>query len=193
MPCAAEVAVSREVLERGEETEADADVHVHLEKVDGERLGFVIMRTRVGCFLGSIEEGGALAYWNLQHPSTSVRVGDRIVSLNGVTGSKAIVVEAWQAKTVDIVLRPSGLPPSDGSRYVQARKSVDDYARVRGADSCSSECAICLESFAPETQLVELPCRHAFHSSCLSHWLAGMNSCPCCRLSLPMVDQQLRT
>merc|ERR1719356_2337953 len=78
---------------------------------------------------------------------------------------------------------------SSSWQIVPAKQSVDDYARVRGSDARDPECVICLELFEKDATLVELPCRHAFHHDCLAHWLADTNTCPCCRHSMPMIDQ----
>ncbi|OQS00168.1 hypothetical protein THRCLA_06173 [Thraustotheca clavata] len=50
----------------------------------------------------------------------------------------------------------------------------------------NKDCVVCLESFTNEdTHLVELPCHHVFHRSCLFPWLTSHDECPLCRYKLP--------
>lgn len=50
-------------------------------------------------------------------------------------------------------------------------------------------CAVCLEKLYVNEELqgvsinniTRLPCRHSFHSPCLSPWLSASSFCPCCR------------
>ncbi|CAM9348920.1 unnamed protein product [Ectocarpus sp. 6 AP-2014] len=42
-------------------------------------------------------------------------------------------------------------------------------------------CAICLVEYEAEDELRKLPCRHAFHKTCVDSWLAVNASCPNCR------------
>jgi hypothetical protein len=51
----------------------------------------------------------------------------------------------------------------------------------RRRDSCH-ECAICMETFRAETQVI-LSCSHVFHQACLSSFerFSGRASCPLCR------------
>jgi hypothetical protein len=41
-------------------------------------------------------------------------------------------------------------------------------------------CAICLESVEVDSLIRVVKCGHAFHSSCILHWLTNANRCPLC-------------
>ena len=43
----------------------------------------------------------------------------------------------------------------------------------------NNEICFCMEE--KEEEIVELPCKHKFHISCISKWLVNNNSCPNCR------------
>jgi hypothetical protein len=44
-----------------------------------------------------------------------------------------------------------------------------------------NECPICCEEFAPDNQLVVLPCKHYYHTECARKWLTKeKNTCPMC-------------
>ncbi|CAO2147650.1 unnamed protein product [Urochloa humidicola] len=55
-----------------------------------------------------------------------------------------------------------------------------------------SECAICLEEYAPYDDLSVMPCayRHRYHEGCLAAWLERNNVCPLCRHALPTDREQ---
>ncbi|CAH9124899.1 unnamed protein product [Cuscuta epithymum] len=54
-----------------------------------------------------------------------------------------------------------------------------------GEDSTMEEsqcCCICLGEYEMEDELQQLPpCKHIFHSHCISHWLRSNSTCPICR------------
>ncbi|EME32763.1 zinc finger (C3HC4-type RING finger) family protein [Galdieria sulphuraria] len=50
-----------------------------------------------------------------------------------------------------------------------------------GGDMVPDEvCAICLDSVQVDSLIRVVKCGHAFHSSCIVHWLTNANRCPLC-------------
>ncbi|XP_071716331.1 probable E3 ubiquitin-protein ligase RHY1A [Rutidosis leptorrhynchoides] len=49
------------------------------------------------------------------------------------------------------------------------------------SSSASRECSICLESFEDGEELINLSCKHKFHSCCLYPWVEVCGACPNCR------------
>jgi hypothetical protein len=50
--------------------------------------------------------------------------------------------------------------------------------------SPSPECSICLERCGDTDGLMELRCKHIFHSACLERWLRSHGDCPYCRATV---------
>mmetsp|Transcript_36065 Transcript_36065/g.81487 ORF Transcript_36065/g.81487 Transcript_36065/m.81487 type:complete len:254 (-) Transcript_36065:48-809(-) len=58
---------------------------------------------------------------------------------------------------------------------------VDHLPKVRARDCGSAECGVCLGTLASDFYVARLPCRHAFHTECISRWLTECRStCPLC-------------
>ncbi|CAO2825496.1 unnamed protein product [Amaranthus hypochondriacus] len=54
-------------------------------------------------------------------------------------------------------------------------------------------CAICLDAFKDDItedgkMIVELDCKHLFHKGCIGRWMLNNQSCPLCRIVLPVFD-----
>jgi hypothetical protein len=62
----------------------------------------------------------------------------------------------------------------------------DEYQRHFG--DCDKECAVCLCESEDKDRLLNLPCAHTFHESCILPWLEKHNSCPVCRYELSTSD-----
>jgi E3 ubiquitin-protein ligase AIP2 len=47
---------------------------------------------------------------------------------------------------------------------------------------------VCREDFAEGDRLIKMPCsvQHVFHAKCVQTWLKRDDSCPMCRVSLPV-------
>lgn len=56
------------------------------------------------------------------------------------------------------------------------------------------ECSVCLSKFEDVEILRLLPkCKHAFHISCIDHWLENHSSCPLCRHRIDPEDHSIFT
>ncbi|KAL5206150.1 hypothetical protein ABZP36_034359 [Zizania latifolia] len=53
----------------------------------------------------------------------------------------------------------------------------------------SVECSICLERCGDADVLIQLRCKHIFHSACLERWLRSRSSCPYCRTSVLLTTE----
>lgn len=67
------------------------------------------------------------------------------------------------------------------ARPVASSEKVSGLPRVASEDFMGGDCTVCLSPFSPEEAVVALPCRHRFHSACISKWLTECRkTCPLC-------------
>mmetsp|Transcript_8531 Transcript_8531/g.7882 ORF Transcript_8531/g.7882 Transcript_8531/m.7882 type:complete len:86 (-) Transcript_8531:402-659(-) len=55
-----------------------------------------------------------------------------------------------------------------------------------------SECAICLEKFQQNEEIIQLNCNagHLFHQACIEHWSKNNLTCPLCRKEIKITEKQ---
>jgi len=84
--------------------------------------------------------------------------------------------------------QPIGPPPA-------ATKAIEKLPEIRinedNVDTLKC-CSICFDNFeVGVTNVVSLPCSHAFDRGCVSIWLSQHNTCPICRYELPTTDSEV--
>ncbi|XP_071701054.1 probable E3 ubiquitin-protein ligase RHC1A [Rutidosis leptorrhynchoides] len=65
-----------------------------------------------------------------------------------------------------------------------SKSSIDSIPTVKVSKKdtrSDSHCAVCKEKLVLGSSAKKLPCKHLYHSGCISPWLAQVNSCPVCR------------
>ncbi|AEC10408.1 putative transcription factor C2H2 family [Arabidopsis thaliana] len=58
------------------------------------------------------------------------------------------------------------------------------------SDDSALPCAICREDFVVGESARRLPCNHLYHNDCIIPWLTSHNSCPLCRVELPVASSE---
>ncbi|KAK9285552.1 hypothetical protein L1049_024747 [Liquidambar formosana] len=60
--------------------------------------------------------------------------------------------------------------------------SYNDKGNLNDEDG--KRCAICLEDFEPNEEVMVTPCNHMFHRDCIVPWVKSHGQCPVCRFVL---------
>lgn len=75
--------------------------------------------------------------------------------------------------------------PIDKTAVLSKCRNEVYKSKYRGngkSEAGQTECAVCLEKFKADDELLSLPCNHSFHKACLLPWIESNHSCcPCCR------------
>lgn len=84
---------------------------------------------------------------------------------------------------VEQLTRPENRgPPPASQSAIDAMPTVKISQRHLRGDS---HCPVCKDKFELGTEAREMPCKHLYHSECITPWLVRHNSCPVCRHQLP--------
>jgi len=180
---------------------------------EGDVLGAALGKTDTGAVILNIREGGLLDDWNEANPWHRLYPGLIITEVNGVTGYWPLLDEVKKPGVLSMVI--SATPPRNaGPRWFEEIEEMgksfekqqtsgqtnhspfmirlggafSSLPTARAGDCGVDQCAICLEDVDADEHLVQLPCRHAFHSICAARWLTEAGShaqgkrqcCPLC-------------
>ena len=85
------------------------------------------------------------------------------------------------AGTIFSDLINGALRPGDAGPPPASDKAIENLDRNCACEAGAS-CPICLcELTDSDEGTTQMPCKHAFHDSCLTKWLKSHNTCPVCR------------
>ncbi|KAF6174241.1 hypothetical protein GIB67_033773 [Kingdonia uniflora] len=112
-------------------------------------------------------------------------------------GQKAIIVDAKvevmtrleyvEGEDIERAMRESFEANLD--RNVPASKASVEALKTmifEKEDTSKEPCGACLDEFLLGDKIVDMPCMHTFHESCIVRWLNEHNSCPLCRFKMPI-------
>ena len=74
----------------------------------------------------------------------------------------------------------------DGSPVSSVQSSVNAISVASHISENEYHCAICLEMYEEGESLVQLPCGHIHHETCIIRWLQEKSNCPLCNINLNM-------
>lgn len=78
--------------------------------------------------------------------------------------------------------------PDDNSPPPAEDSAIEGLPTVQVTEAqltSDPNCAICKDEFQLEMEVKELPCKHFYHSDCITPWLRTHNTCPICRHEMP--------
>jgi hypothetical protein len=67
-----------------------------------------------------------------------------------------------------------------GNLYIKYKNRVIEGMNVTLANETTA-CSICLSDILAGYKLIQLPCSHVYHQSCLKKWLLHRSICPVCK------------
>jgi hypothetical protein len=169
---------------------------VQVEKDSNTSLGLKAKKEHDGLLILAVSESGALSAWNQENPSLAVLPGDKIIGVNGDMDNPWHMIESmWQSGSFSLQVSRK---PTEGSNF----KYVDNRCVLASEPVCASGCGagleclpyvcvreasntvctVCFEEYTnPDARLVQLPCKHSFHPSCIAMWFEkGKRRCPMC-------------
>ena len=85
--------------------------------------------------------------------------------------SKSVYYLFWKTSYTEKVL---GLPESRSVKYTSRSSKATNYLS-------NLECAVCLEVFKRDSNVVVLDCCHGFHKRCIIRWFQETETCPLCQ------------
>lgn len=119
-------------------------------------------------------------------------IGRRVRSAAAVATRRAVLGAATEEEIV-AALQPSeytpveGMPPSGLGLSEQELLQLPAITAGTSARGAAGElCPVCQEDILPAQALLQLPCRHSFHTRCTQRWLRIRNRCPLCNLCVVM-------
>jgi len=174
-------------------------------------VGLRLARDRFGIVVRGVTEGGLVETWNAEQPALKVGFGDRIISVNGITVDSSLdgwrmAMSEFQKNIVHVVVQRNAWRSEVTGQSLQPQRAscldrflgegfMDNLPRVCHDDCGASECPICLDQLQANSDIVQLPCWHAFHPECIEAWLVRCATssrlaerraeCPTCRAQIP--------
>jgi hypothetical protein len=70
------------------------------------------------------------------------------------------------------------------NNYIKLNKFLSE-AKI---EEKKCECAICLNFEESNDQVVQLKCKHQFHSCCIKKWISNVQSCPMCKAQVDIYN-----
>mmetsp|Transcript_39352 Transcript_39352/g.156255 ORF Transcript_39352/g.156255 Transcript_39352/m.156255 type:complete len:192 (-) Transcript_39352:2222-2797(-) len=107
------------------------------------------------------------------------------IFLNNVRDMVIFIDDSIIRASLNQMPESSGTPPATREMIDAVEKRAYDGSTELMTESC----VICHESYAAGDEILYLPCKHEYHSDCVSTWLLKQNSCPICRRPIPPVPE----
>lgn len=123
---------------------------------------------------------------------------------NGPAGVPNVMFNNGQAQFGDYILsqaafdrfiddlmqnqQAQGPPPASKETIDSLPRGIVDKEWLDAQDI--GDCSVCKDDFQIGDKNITLPCKHAYHPDCLIPWLEHNGTCPICRYSLSMSQEE---
>ncbi|XP_065910002.1 E3 ubiquitin-protein ligase RNF115-like [Dysidea avara] len=92
---------------------------------------------------------------------------------------------AWGPSGLDNIISQLLTQFGDNGPPPAEQEKIDNLPTISiNAENEGTECKVCQEEFSKDESVLEMPCKHLYHSSCIVPWLKLHDTCPVCRYSL---------
>lgn len=115
--------------------------------------------------------------------SGSPRIGRRLENFNDFFTGPGL-----EELIEQVTLNNRRGPPPAPRSAIEAMPTVKITQRHLSTDS---HCPVCKDEFELGSEARQMPCNHIYHSECIMPWLIQHNSCPVCRLELPLLSSSM--
>lgn len=154
------------------------------------------------CGEGPLLNGGECADAIVMFRRGKVSFANKVLQAQAL-GAKAVIVtqtggSKWPFSMTDSAGEIGGissvpvlmLSAEDADLLLQFVKSnAYDVVSIKLGEK-SNECPICQDGYDASAEVLKLPCRHTYHSNCMTSWLQHNHTCPMCRLKLESQTQK---
>ncbi|CAD8145282.1 unnamed protein product [Paramecium octaurelia] len=83
---------------------------------------------------------------------------------------QSLQLQLWQNSVDKMFQKSNGVP----KKYLQKLKMMK-------MGKSNRQCSICCNQFQKDELIIQLPCKHIYHKSCVDSWLQSSTKCPNCR------------
>ena len=146
-----------------------------------------------GIVITALDSSGAVEAWNESFQSAAeghsgkIQVGHVILVVNGFRDHRNMKQQLETSESVELQICRVRNDLQDWALKVseQRQLAIDAVAqKAPGMSDQEEACCICHEQM--RAKVVQLPCRHHFHESCIKRWLLTGNRCPLCNYELEL-------
>ena len=122
--------------------------------------------------------------WEIDIDTNSNSMSETNTNLDSFSPESAIILNDTDGSRFKLNIPVVMISKSDADHLRKLISSVNNMKVSLHVGEKCVQCAICCDDFIIGCEVLKLPCRHMFHSTCIHSWLDGHNNCPLCRYDM---------